>query len=923
MGAMRDAINCCLKTIRFWSVCAETPCPCTSVNAVVEEDQVLPIYWSGIPCDSRMEVAARVDDVTHNTEYSARIFNDAGGDRAYTYMVDNEGGVGPDQYVWQVAEALAAIINANSGDFDAPIVATGYRDGFITLSAGDVPIRATLRKSGNLMTDHATRWPTPEVSGPCVILGGTGSYSTSPGSGPSRVSNFAGFKCWDSIAALPPCVDNEFTSAISGKAVLVVDSKVYVWRARVTTVAEDTNYAILRTTQVGVLSPSFDDVIYITTGADESGSLDDLAQNIADDINTAWGADGFVATAPGEGWVEIHHESGHRAFGNDGSTFRIVNDGYTDAMDDVGSPSGYGIEMTSWDLVPVTGQQNARLMDVNLGEELFDYDIISGTDEAKAAAYATAFNAWVVGTPAFKGFRDVSASRIYWGVQHAGTVPTLSGSATAMYLDSGASALDDYYNDCRVVIDSGTGAGQIRTITDYAGAGKLATVSPGWSTNPDTDSVFRIYRHVGVRFESANPAHPTDIEGDLPSKGLHTNAHTNVFWARNGNLTSEDDQTTNAWTDIGIVRKCCGPLHGSTYAVRFVGTDPLTPFTAYDVTASITVDNENTTGSCKGDGPDDTPAEIAAKWVTEFNSVASGIPANVRPTATHVGNGVILLEGNVYGTDPETAAPFNFATTQPDSAWLGFSVIQQPDSGEAETDTVWYYDGLLTEIPYRPFVGWSYLGSSTEWHAANIDDATIIGSEYADGLDCTEEEPPDSACPGKCHNDCLSLDATVTISGTVTWRQQTDADPCTVVELATATFDTGPLPLFSGCTSIGVSHIDGPDLGYPTCATGVNVGVGGTVCPAYGSFQVTRTEVAAGGAPPCNTNLVSQYFATFDYDEGSGQWVITSGNLCDGQPDIIGSATVTFTSSSQWHLGTDPGCEGTYEKCLPGANPLP
>lgn len=920
MGDMVTARDCCLKTIRFWSVCAETPCPCTSVNAVVEEDQVLPIYWSGIPCDSRMEVAARVDDVTHGTVYTARIFNDADGLKSYEYTVDNEDGEGPDLYVWQVAEALAALINAASDDFDTPITATAYRTGFVRLNAGEVPIRADFLKvpvgeGATTMTDHATRWPTPAVSGPCVILNGTGSYDEETSGGLSRVSNFAGFSCWDSIAALPPCVDNQFKSAIAGKAVLVVDSKVYVWRAKVSRLTAGTNYAILRTTQIGVYSPSHDDVTYAATAADEEGTHNELAANIASAVNAAWGGDGFVATAPGGGWVEIHHSTGHRRFGNDSTRYcKIVHDGYTDDTDLVGSPEGHGLDMTGWDLIPVTGQQNARLMDAGLGEEVFDYDIITGTDEAKAADYASSFNTWVSATPAFKGFRDVTATRVYWGQQHAGTVPTASGSATALYLDSGASASDDYYNSCRVVIDSGTGAGQIQTITDYVGAGKLANVSPGWATNPATDSVFRIYRHVGVQFSSTNPAHPADLEGDQPDKGTHDGAHDDIFWARNGNLTSADDQTTNAWTGAGIVRKCCGPLHGSAYAVRFVGTDPVTPFTAYDVTASITVDNENTTGDCKGDGPDDTPAEIAAKWVTEFNAVASGIPANVRPTATHVGNGVIVLEGATYGSDPTLAGAFNFAVAQPDSAWLGFSVIQQPVSGEAETDTVWYYDGLLTEIPYRPFVGWPYLGSTTEWHAANIATANIIGAEYAvdgmgDPLDCTDEPPPAAGCPGWC-DECVGLDNSVTITGTVTFAPGVTMD-----------IDIGPVS-FAGCTPSSFSTLWGVDIGYPACGVGVQYSLQWTkLCPTSGHFAVVRTEVAAGGAPPCNTNLVRQDFSWINPDGDAGVLNPGSGEWEPGGTATFSGAITFFKGASQWHLGDDPGCDETYEKCLPGPAP--
>ena len=68
-----------------------------------------------------------------------------------------------------------------------------------------------------------------------------------------------------------------------------------------------------------------------------------------------------------------------------------------------------------------------------------------------------------------------------------------AGAASTITLDTGASALDDHYNGMAIEILSGTGAGQIRYISDYVGATKVATVSSNWTTNPDATSVFTIY----------------------------------------------------------------------------------------------------------------------------------------------------------------------------------------------------------------------------------------------------------------------------------------------------------------------------------------------------------------------------------------------------------------------------------------------
>lgn len=65
-----------------------------------------------------------------------------------------------------------------------------------------------------------------------------------------------------------------------------------------------------------------------------------------------------------------------------------------------------------------------------------------------------------------------------------------AGGATTITLNSIASATDDIYNGSMVLILTGTGAGQTRIITDYAGATKVATVTNAWATNPDTTSAY-------------------------------------------------------------------------------------------------------------------------------------------------------------------------------------------------------------------------------------------------------------------------------------------------------------------------------------------------------------------------------------------------------------------------------------------------
>ncbi len=70
-----------------------------------------------------------------------------------------------------------------------------------------------------------------------------------------------------------------------------------------------------------------------------------------------------------------------------------------------------------------------------------------------------------------------------------------AGATTTITLAAGASAVDDFYNDWVVEIDSGTGANQIRTIMDYNGTTKVAIANRDYDTDPDATSVYSLYKN--------------------------------------------------------------------------------------------------------------------------------------------------------------------------------------------------------------------------------------------------------------------------------------------------------------------------------------------------------------------------------------------------------------------------------------------
>lgn len=67
-----------------------------------------------------------------------------------------------------------------------------------------------------------------------------------------------------------------------------------------------------------------------------------------------------------------------------------------------------------------------------------------------------------------------------------------AGAASTITLSASATQTDDLYNGQSISIIAGTGAGQTRTISDYVGATRIATVSSSWTTNPNSTSVYSI-----------------------------------------------------------------------------------------------------------------------------------------------------------------------------------------------------------------------------------------------------------------------------------------------------------------------------------------------------------------------------------------------------------------------------------------------
>lgn len=153
------------------------------------------------------------------------------------------------------------------------------------------------------------------------------------------------------------------------------------------------------------------------------------------------------------------------------------------------------------------------------------YKIKLGTGSLTPSFDVTALSASVLNTPsnslavvsnyATGGYIDVnftgtSTQAVLEAAFTLQTGTAQAGAADSITLSSGASGSSDIYNAKNVTIKSGTGLDQVRTISDYDGSTKVATITPNWDTNPDNTSVYTVYNPIKeMGLETYGGAMPT------------------------------------------------------------------------------------------------------------------------------------------------------------------------------------------------------------------------------------------------------------------------------------------------------------------------------------------------------------------------------------------------------------------------------
>jgi hypothetical protein len=393
-----------------------------------------------------------------------------------------------------------------------------------------------------------------------------------------------------------------------------------------------------------------------------------------------------------------------------------------------------------------------------------------------------------------------------------------AGAAGSVTLDASASASNEFYTNALVQITSGTGASQVRTISGYTGSSKVATITPNWTTNPSSDSVFTILP-MGLIAGATAPtaAAVADAVWDEARSG-HTTGGTfgEGVASVQGNVSgtvSTVTNLTNAPTSGDFTSTMKTSLNAATPALSAAGVDAI-----WDEASS----GHSTSG---------TFGYILANVATAAD-ISDSVWDEARSghtTSGSFGEGVASVQGNVTGSVATATAVttvnglaanvITAASIASDAdAELADAVWDEAMSGHSTAGTGGLY---LTNINTKT----GYLPSATAGAAGGV---FIAGSNAATSITTALTANITGSITG-------NLSGSV---GTVTGRTTANVDQLDGASISTHA--TGMFPA-------DVRDIVGAGVSTSTAQLGVNaVNVGGTAAASATIGTATNVTTVNG-----------------------------------------------------------------------------
>lgn len=148
-----------------------------------------------------------------------------------------------------------------------------------------------------------------------------------------------------------------------------------------------------------------------------------------------------------------------------------------------------------------------------------------------------------------------------------------SATTTSIRLSAAAanppSSIDNFYNGSSIYINTGTGAGQIRRIIDYAGSTKTFTVNSAFSTIANTDSRVIVSPTVTIRGDGQGALAYSEINNSGQVSNIHVISVGSLYSEADAFITANAIHGSGATANV-IISPIGG--HGSD-PVRELGGD--------------------------------------------------------------------------------------------------------------------------------------------------------------------------------------------------------------------------------------------------------------------------------------------------------------------------------------------------------------
>ena len=194
-----------------------------------------------------------------------------------------------------------------------------------------------------------------------------------------------------------------------------------------------------------------------------------------------------------------------------------------------------------------------------------------------------------IATSAGRRVREIGAYAIHSGTAQAGNSVHITLAATA-------SATDGVYNRNLLVLTDGTGASQTRTVIDYDGATKIATIDREWRITPDATTEYQI-----VADDT-----PLVVDQGVAQEGTASTIKLRAYASSTDNIYLCNIISIVAGTGRGQAR-LVGAYNGTTKVITVCGENWTT--TPDNTSVYIMMPYGTTCVSCVGD---DSLAQIVA-----------------------------------------------------------------------------------------------------------------------------------------------------------------------------------------------------------------------------------------------------------------------------------------------------------------------